>query len=124
MLLLLQKNDIINGAVVLPDYWLRIIEAFDGTNETDLVINGEVYLQEGKLYFNDVQMVCTAAELNTLHNRTPGTVEALKPIIPDSSKKIDELYIANLTVDSLTNNSGQGAAAMAGGTIYSYMNFK
>jgi hypothetical protein len=124
MLVLLQKNDIITGAVVLPDYWLRIIEAFDGTNETDLVINGEVHLQEGKLYFNDVQMDCTAAELNTLHNRTPGTVEALKPIIPDLSKKIDELYIANLTVDSLTNNSGQGAAALAGGTIYSYLNFK
>jgi len=124
MLVLLSKNDIINGAVVLQDYWLRIIEALDGTDTTDLVINGEVRLQEGKLYFNNVQMVCTAAELNTLHDRTPGTVEALKPIIPNSIKKIDELYITNLTVDSLTNNSGQGAAALAGGTIYSYLNFK
>lgn len=124
MLVLLSKNDIIDGAVVLPDYWLRIIEALDGTDTTDLVINGEVHLQEGKLYFNDVQMVCTAAELNTLHDRTPGTVEASKPIIPDSGKKIDQLHIQSLTVDSFLNTNPQGAAAQAGGLLYSYMNFK
>jgi len=115
------KNDIVDGAIIVADFFRRIIDALDGTSETDIKIKGELQLEKDKLKINNVVVNTTAEELNGLANRIAGIVEANKPIVVGSNKNIDYLKVQQLEAEELI--LAQPDVSGVAGKVFAYQNF-
>lgn len=116
------KADILNGATILVDHILRIINALDGTDTTDIRIKGELQLDKDKLKIDGTAVTTSAADLNGLAGRTAGVVVANKPVVVGANRNVDYLRAETLSVGQLLMDVPDLGVPM--GKIVAYQNFK
>jgi len=115
------KSDIADGNIIVADMLKRIIEALDGTRNTDIKITGELQINGQKLTIDNTIVEATAQDINGLANRTAGITEANKPLIAGNNKDLDYLKVEQLQVSELIMETPSVAESMA--KIYAYNNF-
>ncbi len=93
----IKKDDIVVGSPTLPDFWLRIIRALDGTSAEDIIIKGKLIISSFSI--GDIDIEVTAEELNRLAGVVPGIVTPEKVIVAGENKNLDELKISKFSFD-------------------------
>jgi hypothetical protein len=117
----IKKNDYIDGVVITPELFLRIIEALDGTRTTDIAIKGNLEILKDKLKINNIAVNASADDLNGLANRTAGITEANKPLIVGATKELDYLRVNSLAVAQLLED--HPAVSNSTGKVYAFEKF-
>lgn len=117
----INKIDIQDGRIIIADMLRRIIEALDGTRNTDIKVNGSLQILKDKLSIDNDVVNVTAGELNGLANRIAGIVEANKPVIVGSNKEVDYMRVNQLAVNQLLQDAPDVSSVT--GKIYSVQNF-